>query len=149
MTLLPLLLLAANPQPAPDFSLPSAAGPTITLSQLKGKIVLVNFWATHCTPCVQEMPWLARLHHKYSKRNFTIIGISLDEAWPAVKSFLKQKPVPYNIVLGDDALSGRYHVEAMPFTALLDRQGRIVWTHTGLIDPQQTEREIQKLLRHH
>ena len=149
MTLLALLLLAADPQPAPGFSLQNAAGYEIKLSKLKGKIVMVNFWATHCAPCVQEMPWLADFYQKYRRRNFTIVGISLDDDWSTVKAFLKQKPVPYNIVLGNDALSGRYHVEAMPFTALLDRQGRIVWTHTGLIDPQQTEREIQKLLRHH
>ena len=145
MKLLATLLLSALS--APDFTLPDAKGHEIQLAKLKGKTVLVNFWATHCAPCVQEMPWLAAFYEKYRKRNFTIIGISLDDDWKTVQAFLKEKPVPYPIVLGNDQLADRYKVEAMPVSALIDKQGRIAWQHTGLIDREQTEAQIRKLLR--
>lgn len=143
MTLLLLLASVA----APDFALKTAQGREIKLNALTGQVVLVNFWATNCPPCVQEMPWLAAFQYKYAQRKFTVVGISLDEDWATVQAFLAKKPVPYPVVLGNDALADRYHVEAMPLTALVDRRGRIVWTHTGLIDRKQAQREIEKLLR--
>jgi peroxiredoxin len=139
-----LLLAAAN---APDFALPDSHGTVVKLSALRGEFVLVNFWATHCGPCVLEMPWLAEFHQRFRPRKFRVIGVSLDESWREVRSFLAQQPVAYPIVLGTEALADRYKVEALPATFLVNRRGQIVWSHTGLIDRRTLDAVLRKHLR--
>jgi len=141
-----LLLLAALSLDAPDFQLPDAAGRPIQLSKLRGKIVLVNIWATHCAPCVQEMPWLSTLARDYRRRGVEVIGLSLDEGWPEVRAYLKRAPVAYRVGVASSQLADQYQVEAMPQTFLVDRTGRILWRHTGLLDMADVRRQLDRVL---
>ena len=138
------MLLAGSLSPAPGFALKDSAGAEVRLSKLRGHVVLVNFWATHCAPCVQEMPWLAEFHARYARRKFTVVGVSMDESWGDVRAFLAKKPVPYPVALGSDPVADAYKVEAMPASFLVDRRGRIVWTHVGLVDRAALEAVIRR-----
>lgn len=131
---------------APDFSLLDAQGTRVKLGALRGEVVLVNFWATHCAPCVLEMPWLDEFHARFRKRKFRVLGISLDESWADVRAFLAKKPVRYPVVPGTEALVDQYKVEAMPASFLVNRRGEVVWSHTGLIGRNTLEAVIRKHL---
>jgi peroxiredoxin len=121
---------------APDFTRITASGSRLTLSDLRGQVVLVNFWATCCPPCVREMPWFDEFQHTYT--DLAVVGVSMDEeGWDAVRPFLTKAGVNYPIVLGDDDLRRDYgDLSALPMTMLIDRSGRIVSMHTGLIDKE-------------
>jgi len=94
----------AERQPAPDFALRDAAGKTVTLKQYKGKVVLLDFWATWCTGCKQEIPWFTGFQRKFGAKRFAVVGVSVDEGGGAVlKPYLDQNPVTYRMLLGDEA----------------------------------------------
>jgi peroxiredoxin len=139
---------AKDRKAAPDFSLKDATGATVKMADLKGKVVLLNFWATWCGPCKVEIPWFIEFQQTYKDRNFTVLGVSMDDdGWASVKPYVTEKKINYRIVVGDDALARVYGgVESLPTTFVIDRFGRIASSHVGLISKKQYEDEIKRLL---
>jgi cytochrome c biogenesis protein CcmG/thiol:disulfide interchange protein DsbE len=133
---------------APDFTRTDANGVSVKLSDYKGKVVLLNFWATWCGPCKIEIPWFMQFEKSYKDRGFVTLGISMDEdGWKAVKPFVSQMGINYPVMLGDDRLAELYGgVDSLPSTFLIDRHGRIAFTHLGLIGKHDYEADIQALL---
>lgn len=138
----------AKRNPAPPFELKDVNGKPVRLADFKGKVVLLNFWATWCGPCKFEIPWFIEFQKTYKDRGFTVIGVSLDEeGWEAVKPYLEAKQVNYPVVIGSEEVDQKYGgIESLPTTFLLDRDGRIAATHIGLVSKKQYEDDIQKLL---
>jgi thiol-disulfide isomerase/thioredoxin len=133
---------------APDFTLEDASGREVKLSSLKGKVVLVNFWATWCEGCQVEIPWLVEFQKKYQARGLVVIGVSMDDdGWKSVKPWLKEKKVNYPIVIGSDDLGKLYGLEGMPLTALIDRVGKLAAIHPGLVDKDATDHQLRALLQ--
>jgi peroxiredoxin len=133
---------------APDFALKDARGVDLKLSDYRGKVVLLNFWATWCGPCKVEIPWFVDLENKFRDRGFAVIGVSMDEdGWQAVKPYIREKSVNYRVVLGTDEVARRYGgIESLPTTLLIDRDGRIAAEHVGLVGKSTYEEQIGKLL---
>ena len=132
---------------APDFALADATGKTIRLSDFKGRVVLLNFWATTCGGCRTEVPWLVEFQKQYEKRGLSVVGVSLDDdGWRVVNPFLREEAVNYTILLGDDQIVRLYGISAMPMTVLIDREGKISAASVGLIDRNECEKEILHLL---
>ena len=146
----PLLLLplaAAERPAAPDFHLPSLDGPRLRLSSLRGSLVVVNFWATWCKPCRDEIPLLAKLHGEFLPRGVRIIGVAMDErGWPAVTPFAEANAIPYPVLLGNPRTARAYGgLATLPHTLFLDRHGRIAATlNTALTE--DTFRRLAGLL---
>ncbi len=139
---------AAARKGAPDFELRDSAGKTAKLRDYRGKIVLLDFWATWCTGCKQEIPWFAGFQQKFGANRLAVVGVSLAEGgWPVLKPFLSSHPVPYRILLGDHDTAKHYGIEGMPDTFLIDRQGRIAAAYRGaLVDRVNLEKNIAALL---
>lgn len=139
---------ASGRQTAPDFKLTDSEGRPIQLSALRGRVVLLNFWATWCAPCRAEIPCLVDLQQRYRDRGLTVVGVSLDdEGWSAVRPFLTQNQVNYPVGIGDASLTTAYGgVESLPATLIIDRQGRIISVHAGLVSKETYERAISAAL---
>ena len=136
--------------PASDFSLATPAGQPLTLSQYKGNVVLVNFWATWCGPCQQEMPLLDQMYRKYKPAGFTLIGVNVDKDAPPVKELLARKPVSFPVALDpENAVSKAYHVADMPSSVLIDRKGVVRYVHRGYRpgDENEYQDRIRQLIR--
>ena len=134
---------------APDFALKDAEGKTVRLSDYKGKVVLLDFWATWCGPCKIEIPWFLEFQRKHKDRGFEVLGISMDdEGWDDVKPFAARYQINYRLVLGDDVTSQKYGgIEALPTTFLIDRSGKIAAAHVGLSSKKSFEDGIEQLLQ--
>jgi peroxiredoxin len=135
-------------KPAANFTLADASGAKVALADYKGKVVLLNFWATWCGPCKVEIPWFVEFNKKYKDRGMAVVGVSLDDdGWKSVKPYLAEKKIDYMVVVGNDAVSKSYgDVDSLPTTFLIDQDGRIAFTHTGLVSKDTYEKEIQSLL---
>jgi cytochrome c biogenesis protein CcmG/thiol:disulfide interchange protein DsbE len=134
--------------PAPDFNLKDATGKDVTLADLKGKVVLVNFWATWCEGCQVEIPWFVEFQKEYAGRGLVVVGISMDDdGWKSVKPWIEKKKVNYPIVIGTEGLGKQYGLLSMPLTALVDREGKIADVHQGIVDKMATEQKIRDLLQ--
>jgi peroxiredoxin len=133
---------------APEFTLKDVDGKSVNLSDYKGKVVLLNFWATWCGPCKIEIPWFVDFEQKYKDRGFAVLGVAMDdEGLEIVKPYLEKSKVNYRIVLGNDSVATMYGgIESLPTTFVLDRDGRIASTHIGLVSKSDYENEIQQLL---
>ena len=132
---------------APDFTLTDANGQTITLSAHKGKVVLLDFWATWCGGCKVEIPWYVAFDKKYRSRGLAVIGVSMDDGgMKVVKPFLAQKNIEYTVAIGNEALAKKYNLESMPLTLLIDRNGRIAVSHAGVVNKDDFESYIKTLL---
>lgn len=132
---------------APDFTLNDAAGNPVKLSDFRGKVVLLNFWATWCGGCQVEIPWFMEFEHKYKDSGLVVIGVSMDDdGWEAVKPYLEEKRVNYVIVIGNADLRKLYKLGSMPMTLMIDQTGRIASTHVGLVSKSDYKFEIETLL---
>jgi peroxiredoxin len=135
---------------APDFSLRTVEGKKVSLSDYKGKAVLINFWATWCAPCKIEMPWLVALRKQYAPQGFEILGVSEDEAGtPRTKlaKFGQEEGLNYPLLVGDDAVSRKYGgVEFLPTSYFVGRDGKIVAETAGLVSKDEVEASIKKAL---
>lgn len=140
--------LSQTKKKAADFSLKGADGKTVTLSALKGKVVLVNFWATWCGPCRAEVPGFMEVYEKYKSKGFEIVGISLDEeGWQVVNPFVQRYKVTYPIVIGSGKLVESYGgFDVIPTTFLVDKNGAIVKEHIGYMSKEELEKQLRSLL---
>ena len=138
----------ADRRPAPDFTLDDANGTPVKLSDFRGKVVLLNFWATWCSPCRIEIPMLEGFQDSYRDRGFVVLGVSQDDdGWKSVTPFAAARKINYPVVIGNDRISDAYGgPPAVPTTLLIDRQGRIAATHVGLCNRTEYEGDIQALL---
>jgi peroxiredoxin len=117
---------------APDFTLRSSFGKNLKLSEYRGQVVMINFWATWCAPCRQELPQLNRLHERYQRDGFVLLGVSVDDNPKAAQEMVNRLGVRFP-VLFDAAkqVSDRYDIDAMPSTLLIDRSGAVRYLHRG------------------
>jgi len=133
---------------APDFALKDVNGATVRLSDYRGKVVLLNFWATWCGPCKIEIPWFIEFEQKHKDRGFAVLGISMDDGgWEVVRPFLARMNVNYRTLMGDETVAELYGgVASLPTSFLIDREGRIASAHLGLVSKSVYENEIEQLL---
>jgi cytochrome c biogenesis protein CcmG/thiol:disulfide interchange protein DsbE len=134
--------------PAPDFELPSLDGRKVKLSDFRGQAVLLNFWATWCSPCKIEMPWFVDLQKQYGKDGLVVLGVAMDDTESTkIAEFAHELGVNYPVLLGTDRVSDDYgDVRALPTTFYIDRNGTIVAKAVGLLGRQEIEEDIRKAL---
>src|SRR5579884_4066061 len=123
---------AGSNGPAPQFTLGARGGTNVSLAQYKGQVVMINFWASWCGPCRQEMPLLEDIYKKYNKLGFTLIGVNVEPDSKAADDWLKQTPVTFP-VLYDKAskVSQAFNVAGMPTTVIIDRKGNVRYRHVS------------------
>lgn len=135
---------------APNFTLKSRSGKNIKLSELRGEVVMLNFWASWCGPCRKEMPLLEKIHNKYKRLGFTLLGVNVEENSSAAKNYLKDVKVSFPILFDTtNKTSKLYDVSAMPTTILIDRNGNKRFIHKGYKPGYENDykKQIKKLLR--
>ena len=132
-------------QPAPDFALKNAAGENVRLTDLRGDVVMINFWATWCGPCRQEMPLLDEMHARYGRVGFSLLGVNIDDDPQRAKDMIESLGVTFPIVFDDQkTVSEQYDVSAMPVTILLDREGIVRHVHYGY-KPGYEDKYVQQI----
>ncbi|WP_444998101.1 TlpA family protein disulfide reductase [Aliikangiella sp. IMCC44359] len=135
---------------APDFTLKSRSGENVRLSDFRGQVVLLNFWASWCGPCRQEMPILDEIHKKYEALGFSVLGINVDAKSEKAINYLKDTPVSFPVLYdAKSKVSELYSVSAMPSTALIDRDGNVRYIHPGYKagDEEKYRKKIKALMR--
>jgi peroxiredoxin len=141
---------------APDFVLKDGDGRVVRLSSYRGRVVMLDFWATTCGGCIEEIPGFIEVAKKYEQQGLTTIGVSEDiiyenlsgpdEAWGRVKPFVRDHRVGYLVVMADDDVTRRYDIKALPLTYLIDADGRIAAVYAGVVDRSNLEANINALL---
>jgi cytochrome c biogenesis protein CcmG/thiol:disulfide interchange protein DsbE len=132
---------------APDFSRADLNHKEVSLAAYHGKVILLNFWATWCAPCIAEIPRFAEWQHAYGGQGLQVIGISMDDEEQPVRAAYQKYQLNYPVVMGDETLGELYGgILGMPVTMLIDRRGKIRFRHQGAIDFNVVEHEIQGLL---
>lgn len=139
-----------NQQKLTEFSLPDLSGKQRNIKEWQGKVLVINFWATWCPPCLKEMPEFEALHTEYEKKGLQFIGIALDDAEP-VKEFIASKKITYPILLGEDQGTKLAHdlgniVNTVPFTVIVNKQGLVVKSQMGELSRKQLLEIITPLL---
>ena len=125
-------LAGSGDGPAPPFSLASRSGADVSLAQYKGQVVMLNFWASWCGPCRQEMPLLESIYRKYNRMGFVLLGVNVEPDSQAANDWLKQTPVSFPILYDKDSrVSKLYDVAGMPSTVIIDRSGKLRVLHRG------------------
>ena len=135
---------------APDFTLRSVAGANLRLQEQRGQVVMVNFWATWCPPCRQEMPHLNRIYDKYRASGFVLLGVNIDDDPRAAADLAAKLGVKFPVLLDTDKkVSRAYDMSAMPATLLIDRDGRVRHIHRGYRDGVERtyEEQVRSLLK--
>ena len=142
---------AVTPQAAaPDFTLRSADGRNLRLNEQRGQVVLVNFWASWCGPCRQEMPHLNRLYDKYKASGFTLLGVNIDDDPRLANAVVARMGLKFPVLLdADKTVSKLYDLGSMPATVLIDRDGRVRFLHRGYRDGMEEayEKQIRELVK--
>ncbi|HKD79540.1 MAG TPA: TlpA disulfide reductase family protein [Candidatus Angelobacter sp.] len=131
---------------APDFELKTLDGKTVHLRDYQRKAVLLNFWATWCVPCKEEIPWLIDFQKQYGPKGLVILGIAMDSSSGPIKKFTGKFELNYPILLGNQVLADRYYVKALPVSVFIDRNGRITDQVPGAAARSFIEDEIQLAL---
>jgi peroxiredoxin len=132
---------------APDFTLEDLFGRSVKLSDQKGKVVLVEFWATWCPPCRESIPTLEKLHTQYAARGLVILAVSVDEgSWDSVKKFVAEHKMTYPVLKGTDDVTQKYMVRLIPSMFLVDKEGNIKKQFMGGGNDDKLEQEIKALL---
>jgi cytochrome c biogenesis protein CcmG, thiol:disulfide interchange protein DsbE len=137
---------------APDFRLQDLKGSDITLSQFKGKVVLLEFWATWCPPCRATIPELVSIQQKYKDRDFVVLGISIDDEGADLRTellnFSREFHINYPVLMGSEAVEREYKVWSIPRSFLIDKEGRIRDSYSGYIDQYESKvsAEVERLL---
>ncbi len=134
---------------APEFALKDSNGQTVHLTDYKGKVVLLDFWATWCGPCKVEIPWFIEFEQQFKDRGFAVLGVSMDEdGWDAVKPYIEDHKINYRVMLGNEQVSDIYGgLDSLPTTLLIDRQGKIASVHIGLsLGKEEFRDDIDHLL---
>jgi len=133
---------------APDFELRDSDGRTVRLSDYRGKVVLLNFWATWCGPCAIEIPWFVEFERRHKDRGFAVLGIAMDdEGWEVVRPFMSRFRINYRVLMGNDKVAHAYGgVDSLPTSFLIDREGKVFRVHVGLVSRGRYENELQELL---
>lgn len=132
---------------APEFRLPDLTGQTASLVQYRGKVLLLDFWATWCVTCEEELPFLKRLHAAYRERGFELLAVSVDEQGRGILApFAEKRGIPWRILLADAENVRRYGVFGLPTKYLLDREGVVASKYVGWTDPTALEKDLQALL---
>jgi len=152
--LLPLLAVngcfqSSTPFPAPEWQLSDTEGKMIRSSDFKGRVVILDFWATWCPPCRQEIPGFIALQKKYKDQGLTVIGVSVDEEGPdVVRKFARSNDINYPIVMAQEKILQAYGpIDGIPTTFVIDSQGMVVGKHVGYSAEAEFEREILPLLK--
>ncbi len=131
----------------PDFARADLHGNQVRLSSHRGKLVLLNFWATWCPPCREELPVFSRWQQEFKARGLQVIGVSMDDARSEVERFLAQYPATFPIVMGDARFAEQFGgVLGLPLTYLIDAQGRVVARYQGEADLAKMEMKVKELL---
>jgi len=140
----------ANAKPANlSFTLKDVSGKDVKLSSLKGKVILLDFWATWCEPCKLEIPWFAEFQSKYASRGFQAVGVSVDDTVEKLKPYVAKYKMNYPVLLGlnhDDIQNAYGPLWGIPVTALISRDGKICAKHSGISSKQNLQNEIEALL---
>ena len=135
--------LSAQTVHAPDFSVASAVGP-IKLSQLRGQVVYVDFWASWCVPCRKSFPWLNEMQARYGKAGLKIIAINLDEDSQQAQAFLQHYPADFTVGFDPKGISAQaYGLKGMPSSYLIDGSGKLLLSHVGFRDDDRVELELK------
>jgi peroxiredoxin len=146
----PVVACPADAKPANlDFTMKDAQNRSVTLSSFKGKVILIDFWATWCEPCKIEIPWFVEFQNKYGSRGLQVIGISVDDSAEQLKPFIEKLKMNYVVLQGlgrDDVQDAFGPLVGVPITVVIDRKGRICGKHAGLTSKDIFEREIKALL---
>ncbi len=135
-------------KPAPDFTLTDDSGKLLRLSNLRGRVVLLNFWATWCHGCKTEIPWFVEFQQAYRNRGFVVLGVSRDDdGWQSVRPYISQKKINYRMAIGTGAIAAMYGADqSLPITLIIDKAGRIAATHAGVVRKSDCQAEIEALL---
>ncbi|MDB6088931.1 MAG: thiol-disulfide isomerase-like protein [Gammaproteobacteria bacterium] len=143
-------LAASSSSPAPQFTLGARGGREVNLAQYKGQVVMLNFWASWCGPCRQEMPLLENIYKKYNKLGFTLLGVNVEPDSKAADDWLKQTPVSFPILYDKESkVSKLYDGSGMPSTVIIDRKGNLRVLHHGYKPGDENEYldSIRSLIR--
>ncbi len=135
---------------APDFKIVDIQGKQVSLSALKGKVVVLNFWATWCPPCKREIPDFVKTYEKYKDKGLVIIGIAVNSKIDEVKNLVKQYKITYPVVMSDSRIEQAYgHITAVPTTFIIDKQGNLVpgGKRIGMFMEGELEKIVQPLLK--
>ena len=143
-------LAASSSSPAPQFALAARGGSEVNLAQYKGQVVMINFWASWCGPCRQEMPLLESIYKKYNRLGFTLLGVNVEPDSKAADDWLKATPVTFPILYDKESkVSKLYDVAGMPSTVIIDRSGKLRVLHRGYKPGDENEYldSIRSLIR--
>ena len=135
---------------APDFTLRTMNGPNLRLAEQRGRVVMVNFWATWCGPCRQEMPHLNRLYEKYRASGFVLLGINVDDDTRNAADVAAKLGLKFPVLLDTDkGVSKLYDLSTMPSTVLIDRDGKVRYVHRGYLTGYEDtyDKQIRELLK--
>jgi thiol-disulfide isomerase/thioredoxin len=134
-------------KPAPEFSLKDSGGKMVKLSDYKGQVVLLNFWATWCGPCKIEIPWFKEFETTYKNKGFSVLGVAMDdEGWEIVKPYIEAQKINYRTLLGTEEVGALYGgVESLPTSFVIDREGKIASVHVGLVSKSVYVNDLKNL----
>lgn len=131
----------------PDFKLPSVGGDLVAASDFDGRVVLIDFWASWCTPCVAQARILEPLHRDFESRGVEFLAISLGEDRDTVEAYAARTPFPYRVLYDElDLLSVEYEIYALPTVVVIDREGKVAYQQTGLSDGEVLRRVLEETL---
>jgi DsbE subfamily thiol:disulfide oxidoreductase len=137
-------------KPAPDFAAKSDSGRNVRLSELRGQVVLINFWASWCSPCRQELPLLSKIYSQYRGAGFALLAVNVDDNRKDAESMLKRLGLKFPTLFdGNKKVAKLYGVDTMPATLVIDRDGRVRYVHRGYYDgyERKYEQQVRELLK--